>query len=49
MTDSEKRAHDLAVALIVKKEYCSLQDAFEEYKKTYFLLYDYVKETFREE
>ena len=49
MTDVEKRAHDLAVALTAQKEIKDEQDAFEKYKSTYFIIYDYLKEVFTEE
>lgn len=49
MTNAEKRAHDIAVALISKREYDDIEDAVEDYKHVYFVVYDYIKEAFPEE
>ena len=48
MNNNEKRAHDIAIALISKKDFNDVQDAVDSYKQVYFTAYDYIKEYFPE-
>lgn len=49
MTDNEKRAHDIAISLISKKDFNDIQEAVDSYKQVYFMTYDYIKDEFPEE